>query len=96
LRTLDAALVVPLSALVDFESGKVLYVVEAGHAARRHIVTGPVLGDEVVIEKGLEPDAAVIVAGQDQVADGQQVEIQPEASQPDETEPDAAQPAEPS
>lgn len=74
LRTLDAALVVPLSALVDFEDGKVLYLVEAGHAVRRRIVSGPVLGDQVVIEEGLQPGDAVIVAGQDQVADGQQVE----------------------
>jgi len=76
LRTLQGALVVPLSALVDFESGKVLYVVENGRAVRRSIVSGPVLGDEVVIEQGLQPGDAVIVAGQDQVADGQKVETQ--------------------
>jgi len=74
LRTLENALVVPLSALVDFENGKVLYVVEEGHAKRVPIVAGPVLGEDVVIQDGLNPGAAVIVAGQDQVADGQPVE----------------------
>jgi membrane fusion protein (multidrug efflux system) len=72
-RELPDALLVPLTALVDFESRKVLYVVRDGRAERRTVTLGPVVGSRVAIEGGLEPGERVIVAGQQQVADGQRV-----------------------
>lgn len=74
-RTLEAALVVPLSAVVDFERSKVVYLVHEGVARRRPVVLGPVLGEEVVVKSGLEASDRVIVRGQQQVSDGQPVEL---------------------
>lgn len=72
-RTLDGAVLVPLSALVDFEREKVLYVVEEGRARRRVVELGPVIGDEVVINRGISAGAVVVVEGQQQVSEGQPV-----------------------
>ncbi len=72
-RTLAGAVLVPLSALVDFEREKALYVVEAGRARRRVVELGPVIGDEVVISRGASPGELVIIEGQQQVSDGQPV-----------------------
>lgn len=72
-RTLPDAVLVPLSALVDFEREKVLYVVEDGRARRRVVELGPVIGEEVVINRGVGAGAVVIVDGQQQVSEGQPV-----------------------
>lgn len=72
-RTLAGAVLVPLSALVDFEREKVLYVVEGGRARRRVVELGPVIGEEVVITRGASPGEVVIIEGQQQVSDGQPV-----------------------
>lgn len=74
-RELDAALLVPLASLVDYEDGKVVYVVEEGIARRRPVQPGAVIGDRVVIDGGLSAGDRVIVRGQDQVADGQPVGV---------------------
>ncbi|MGH9381374.1 MAG: efflux RND transporter periplasmic adaptor subunit [Thermoanaerobaculia bacterium] len=74
-RQLEAALLVPLAALVDYEDGKVVYVVEDGVARRRPVTPGAVIGERVAVEEGLAAGDRVIVRGQDQVADGQQVEV---------------------
>jgi membrane fusion protein (multidrug efflux system) len=72
-RVLPQALLVPLASVVDYESGKVLYVVENGVAHRRNIELGPTLGEQVVVVSGLEAGEHVVVGGQQQVADGQKV-----------------------
>lgn len=74
-RQLEAALLVPLASLVDYEDGKVVYVVDEGVARRRRVRPGAVIGARVVIEEGLTAGDRVIVRGQDQVADGQPVEV---------------------
>lgn len=74
-RELEAALLVPLASLVDYEDGKVVYVVKDGVAQRRSVQPGAVIGDRVVIESGLSGGDRVIVRGQDQVADGQPVGV---------------------
>lgn len=74
-RQLEAALLVPLAALVDYEDGKVVYVVEDGVARRRPVTPGAVIGERVAVEEGLAAGDRVIVRGQDQVADGQQVGV---------------------
>lgn len=72
-RVLENAVLVPLSAVVDFESEKVLYLVEGGRARRQVVELGPVLGVEVVVNRGVAPGAVVVVEGQQQVSDGQLV-----------------------
>lgn len=74
-RSLPSALMVPMDAVVDLESSRVVYVVEDGRAARRTVQLGPVIGDRVVVEGGLAAGDLVIVEGQSQVAPGQPVEI---------------------
>ncbi|KAB2966895.1 MAG: efflux RND transporter periplasmic adaptor subunit [Thermoanaerobaculia bacterium] len=72
-RELAAALVVPTSAVLDLGDAKAVYVVVDGRAARRTVVLGPVIGEEVVVE-GLERGARVVIEGQHAIADGQAVE----------------------
>lgn len=72
-QVLADALLVPLSAVVDYEDAKVVYVVDGDLAARRRVELGPTLGEEVVISDGLVAGDRVVVAGQQQVADGQRV-----------------------
>lgn len=73
-RRIPDALLVPLDAVVDLEERRVVYVVEDGEAARREVAAGPVLGERVVIERGLEPGDLVVIDGQSRVAPGQAVE----------------------
>ena len=72
-RELADALLVPLTAVVDFENQKVVYVVADGRAERRVVSLGPVVGARVVIEDGVARGERLVVAGQQRVADGQQV-----------------------
>jgi membrane fusion protein (multidrug efflux system) len=72
-QELQGALVVPLSAVLDLEASKAVYVVEGDRAQRREVTLGPVVGEEVVIE-GLTAGARVIVEGQHVVGPGQKVE----------------------
>lgn len=72
-RVLEGAVMVPLSAVVDFETEKVLYLVEEGRARRQVVELGPVIGVDVVVNRGLAPGAVVVVEGQQQVSDGQLV-----------------------
>ncbi len=72
-RRIPQALTVPLVAAIDFELSKAVYVVEDGRAVRRMVELGPVIGDQVVVEKGLAPGDRVIVDGQLQVSEGQLV-----------------------
>lgn len=73
-RTLQGALLVPLEALVDLGEERALFVVEDGVARRRIVELGPVLGERVVVLSGLAPGEAVIVEGEQRVAEGQPVE----------------------
>lgn len=72
-RVLSDALLVPLTAVVDFESRKVIYVVTDGAAELREVSLGPVIGERVVLEKGIATGERLVVAGQQQVANGQRV-----------------------
>lgn len=74
-RRIPDALVVPLDAVVDLEDRRVVYVVVGGEAERREVAAGPVLGDRVVIERGLEPGDRVVIDGQSRIAPGQPVEV---------------------
>jgi len=72
-RVLSDALLVPLTAVVDFESRKVVYVVTDGIAELRVVTLGPVVGKRVLVTEGLVSGDRYIVAGQQRVADGQRV-----------------------
>lgn len=72
-RRLSDVLLAPLTAVVDFENQKIVYVVRDGRAERRVVELGPVVGARVVIEQGVEAGESLVVAGQQQVADGQRV-----------------------
>lgn len=72
-REFSDALLVPLTAVVDFENQKVVYVVADGRAERRVVSLGAVVGARVVIEDGVVRGERLVVAGQQRVADGQQV-----------------------
>jgi len=72
-RLLPDAMLVPLTAVVDFENRKVIYVVTDDIVELREVSLGQVVGDRVIITEGAEPGERLIVAGQQQVADGQRV-----------------------
>ena len=78
-RLLSDALLVPLTSVVDFENRKVIYVVADGVAELREVSLGPVVGDRVVVEKGIAAGERLVVVGQQQVANGQRV-LEGEAS----------------
>jgi len=72
-RILSNALMVPLTSIVDFESRKIVYVVHDGIAELREVTLGAVLNQRVLVTEGLVAGDRYIVAGQQNVADGQRV-----------------------
>ena len=78
-QSISDAIVVSQEALVRVETGFVAYVVEgAGPDAQvvaRVVVTGASQQNGVVIEEGLEPGDQLVVVGQQQVAEGDRVNV---------------------
>jgi membrane fusion protein (multidrug efflux system) len=77
-RTLAAAVLVPLSAVVDLGAADGLFVVEGAVGERqiarqRPVELGPVIGDRVVVASGLAAGERVVVEGARQLLDGQPV-----------------------
>jgi membrane fusion protein (multidrug efflux system) len=72
-RVLPDAILIPLTAVIDFENHRAAYVVNSDRAERRIVELGPVVGENVVVTSGIEDGERVIVAGLQQVADGQRV-----------------------
>jgi RND family efflux transporter MFP subunit len=75
---------VPMRSIVrppDDPKGYAVYVVEerngADVARLKPVTIGPVVGDEVSVESGLDPGVKVIVKGSDIVYDGQSIRIMP-------------------
>jgi membrane fusion protein (multidrug efflux system) len=75
-RLLPDALAVPLSALVDKEGERVVYVVKDGIAHARTVSIGVISRDRVQIEEGIAAGDRVIVVGQTEVEEGMRVRIQ--------------------
>lgn len=75
----EAAVVVPQEAVVRVEGGFVAFVVEERDgesvATVRDLVVGTTQRNEVVVEEGLEPGDRLIVLGQNQVANGDRVQV---------------------
>ena len=72
-RTLPEALLVPLDALLDLGGRSAIFTVRDGRAWRVEIESGPVIGESVVVEGDLHPGDHIVIAGQAQLGDGQQV-----------------------
>ena len=72
-QTVEGALVVPMSALVDLGGTKAVWTVADGRAVRREVTTGVVVGEEIVV-LGLPAGTHVIVEGQQAVGENQPVE----------------------
>ncbi len=72
----SVAMVVPVEALLDpAESESAVFVVAGGIARRRAVSLGERWDREVEVLSGLRPGDAVIVSGQERVADGQSVQV---------------------
>lgn len=74
-RTLKGAVMVPLEALIDMEVGQAVYRVEEGVARLSSVTLGAVIGERVVVLDGVSGGDQVIVAGRQQVSDGQRVAV---------------------
>ncbi len=78
-RTIESAIVVPQEAVIRVEDGYVAFVVrEQGgrtEAAVRAVTLGPAQRNLAVITSGLEEGDLMIVVGQQEVADGDRVNI---------------------
>lgn len=71
LRTIDGAVVVPVTALRHGPSGDFVYVVNADHKVKLRDVTAGVAGvSDVVIAKGLALGEVVVTEGGDRLKDG--------------------------
>lgn len=70
-----ASLTIPYSALLDDAGQPYVYVVEAGKAHRRDIVTGPAAGGRIAVTKGLRPGERVVLQGGTALEDGMKVRL---------------------
>lgn len=72
-RVLEAALLVPISSVVDLGDRRGVWIVVDGRAVLKPVRLLSRIGEEVVVE-GLEPGTRIIVEGQQRVGPGQRVE----------------------
>lgn len=72
-QVLEQVVAVPLYALVDRDGAKAAFVEEQGVARERILEVGPVIGEQVVIRRGLAAGERLIVKGQQLVSDGASV-----------------------
>jgi multidrug efflux pump subunit AcrA (membrane-fusion protein) len=83
IRASTGDLVIPLSAVLEREGRRFVYVVEQGGAARVEPVFGIREADRVAVTSGLEPGAQVIVIGQQNVDNGDPVTVTEEVTDED-------------
>lgn len=83
MRVSTGDLVIPLDAVLEREGRRFVYVVEEGRAARMEPVFGIREADRVAVLSGLEPGARVIVIGQQNVDQGDPVNVTEEVSDED-------------
>jgi membrane fusion protein, multidrug efflux system len=78
-RTLDDALVISQSLVQQSDDGSFVYVAEEttdGYVARRRVIeTGLAYDGKVAITKGLQPGDRLIIAGYNNLSDGQSVNL---------------------
>lgn len=77
--SLENRLVVPQSAILNDEEGSSVLIVRrdatGAKAERRRVVPGPSYDNRTVIESGIEPGAEVLIVGQQNVNEGDLLEI---------------------
>ncbi len=77
LKTAEQTVVVPAEAvLVTIKDKKIAFVIENGKAIQREVVTGIESKGKVQILKGLEPGEELVVAGNERLKTGTEVNIQ--------------------
>ncbi len=74
--TLHNAVVIPSAAVQLSSDGHFVYVVKGDTVERRSIETGPVLGDQTVVSKGVANDEQVVTRGIDHLRDGAKVSLE--------------------
>jgi len=68
-------LVLPQTALVETETGKNVFVLEGENVRKRNVTPGASNSGMVIVASGLNPEETVIVTGQRDLVDGQQVRV---------------------
>jgi membrane fusion protein (multidrug efflux system) len=74
-RVLRDVMMVPLSAVIPLEEGRIAYVASNGRAEQREVELGMIRGTRVQVVKGLQAGDQLIVAGHRQVGPGQRINI---------------------
>jgi membrane fusion protein (multidrug efflux system) len=74
-RVLTDVIMIPLESVIPLEQGRVVYVVNAGHAVRRDVELGIIKGRSVQVLSGVQAGDQLIVAGHRYVGPGQPVAI---------------------
>lgn len=74
-RRMENVLVIPRDALVERESGPIVFVVENEKAVLRDVVLGPSEGHRVVVRQGLAAGDTLVVAGGRDLISGEGVAI---------------------
>lgn len=74
-RVLTDVIMIPLGSVIPLEQGRVVYVVNDGHAERREVELGLIEGRSVEILSGLAGGDRLIVAGHRYVGPGQPVTV---------------------
>jgi membrane fusion protein (multidrug efflux system) len=72
-RVFDNAVVVPRDAVLERDTGDVIFVLEEGRAVLRKVETGPSERGRIVLLQGLAPGEELIVSGHRNLVDGQKV-----------------------
>jgi len=75
-RKADRALTAPLFAVVDRGDHKAIFVEKQGRAVERRVVPGIVEGGRVQIVEGLSEGERLIVVGQRDLTDGEEIEVE--------------------
>lgn len=75
-QVLHNVIMIPLDSVIPLEDGRIVYVVEQGHARKRAVQLGMIRGSEVRVLEGLSRGDRLIIKGHRQVGPDQQVNIQ--------------------
>ena len=74
LKMLENAVVVPVRAIQMSQDGEFVYVVKGDQSAEmRPVTTGLRIGEEVVVDKGIEKGETIVIEGQGRLAPGMKV-----------------------
>lgn len=74
-RVFDDAVVVPRDAILERDTGNVLFVRKVDRAELRSVRTGPSESGRIVVLEGLEPGEELITRGHRNLIDGQKVRV---------------------